>query len=55
MRHALLAVVAAALVAGAALSARAQGEFPLKYTDAVALTASGPQGQAASKVWFEVK
>jgi len=55
MKRALLAVVLAALVAGAAMPARAQGEFPLTYTDAVALTASGPQGQAASKAWFEVK
>jgi len=34
MRHALLAVAVAGLLAAAALPARAQGEFPLKYTDA---------------------
>jgi hypothetical protein len=34
MRHALLVVAVAGLLAAAALPARAQGEFPLKYTDA---------------------
>jgi hypothetical protein len=34
MRHALLAVVAAALAVGAALPAQAQGTFPLKYQEA---------------------
>jgi hypothetical protein len=34
MRHALLAVAVGGLLAAAALPARAQGEFPLKYTDA---------------------
>jgi hypothetical protein len=34
MRHALLAVAVTGLLAAAALPARAQGEFPLQYTDA---------------------
>jgi hypothetical protein len=36
MRHALLAIAVAGLLAAAALPARAQGEFPLKYTNAQA-------------------
>ncbi|MCX5670813.1 MAG: hypothetical protein NTU94_05770 [Planctomycetota bacterium] len=40
MRHALLAVFAAVLVAGAALPVRAQGEFPLKYVESQ--DANGP-------------
>ena len=45
MRHALLAVVAAALAVGAALPAQAQGTFPLKYREA---------GEPDSLVWIYI-
>ena len=59
MRRALLAVAVAGLLAAAALPARAQGEFPLKYTDAQAgdpiLTMGGRMVQPAKEKPADLK